>query len=167
MDDDSVSDDFEPTLFAEDYMGGATKISRTKVEPVDDDTVAIDDTAADESSDSEEPYNDEISSQNIERIVIADNNKMTSDLMNLFEMTEYVSIRATQIAKHNNCMVDITGLSDPILMAKRELMARKSPLMLERERSTINSAGVHEVYVEYWNPNEMIFSQHYDEATII
>jgi DNA-directed RNA polymerase I, II, and III subunit RPABC2 len=102
----------------------------------------------------------------IKEIVVVDTeNRQTSDVMSKFEMTECVSIRAVQIARFNNCMVDITGLTDPVLMAKRELMMRKVPLTLRRYvGETENSKGEFESYYEYWNPNEMIFSTSYNDV---
>ncbi len=86
--------------------------------------------------------------------------------MTQFEMVEHVGKRAAQIARFNNCMVDITGLDDPIMMAKRELMMGKSPLILRRkvgyERDKVTGLYV-EAY-EYWDVNKMKFAIEWPEV---
>jgi len=102
---------------------------------------------------------------NKEIIVVKPENRQTSTVMNHFEMTDSVSTRAAQIANHNNCMVDIAGLDDPIKMAKRELMMRMSPLTLRRHVGDIkNAEGVIDQYYEFFSPNEMIFSTTYPDV---
>ncbi len=91
--------------------------------------------------------------------------RRTSSTMSKFEMTEYVSIRATQIAKHNDCMVNVADLDDPIIMAKRELMARECPLVLRRYVGELSNArGEMEEYYELWRPAEMVFATVYPDA---
>lgn len=100
-----------------------------------------------------------------EIIVVKPEDRRTSGVMNKFEMTEYVNIRATQIAQHNNCMVDITGLSDPVLMAKRELMEGECPLTLRRHLNNKNEkSGEINSYYEYWDPADMQLAVSYPEA---
>ncbi|QYB17505.1 putative DNA-directed RNA polymerases I, II and III [Pacmanvirus S19] len=108
----------------------------------------------------------EVSSFNKEIIVVKPENRLTSHVMSKFEQTELVSIRAVQISQFNNCLVDITGLDDPILMAKRELMMRKCPLIIRRKVGELKNpkTGKLEEYYEYWSPNEMQFSVEYLDA---
>jgi hypothetical protein len=129
----------------------------------------MEDYTSDEAPQSEEEEFDEIEEYNShntslirEIIIIKPENRRTSNIMNLFEMTEYVSIRAVQIAKYNNCMVDTTGLSDTVLMAKRELMMRRCPLTLRRCVGTYGE----KTYFEHWDPAEMTFSTSYPEAIL-
>jgi DNA-directed RNA polymerase subunit K/omega len=107
-----------------------------------------------------------VSDYNKEIIVIKPENRRTSHILSKFEMTEIVSIRATQIGQHNNCLVDITGLDDPIKMAKRELMARKSPLIVRRHVGDLlnKEKGIVESFYEFWSPNEMQFSVTYPDV---
>jgi DNA-directed RNA polymerase subunit K/omega len=106
-----------------------------------------------------------ISIYNQEVIIVRPEERITTNVMSKFEMTENVSIRAHMIAEHNDCMVDITGLDNSTDMAKRELMMRMSPLTIRRTVSVIPdpSAGVGRVkiYVEDWSPNEMVFAVAY------
>jgi hypothetical protein len=106
----------------------------------------------------------DISPQNEIVYVLPVSEYQTSNIMSLYEMTDYVSQRGAQIAKFNNCMVDISGLRDPCLMAKRELMLRRSPLMLDRKVGHGYIKGVEYEFHEYWNPNEMEFRVSYPEA---
>lgn len=101
-----------------------------------------------------------------EIIVVKPENRRTSNIMSKYEMTEYISIRATQISQHNNCMVDTTGLDDPVAMAKRELMMRKTPLVIRRHVGDIKNlaTGELESYYEFWHPAEMAFATTYPDV---
>lgn len=102
---------------------------------------------------------------NREIIVVAPEHRRTSNVLSLFEMTEIVSIRSTQIAHHSTTMLDdIAGLTDPIAIAKRELMMRRCPLVLRRRVGQKTVAGETQDYYEYWNPNEMQFAKAYEPA---
>lgn len=95
-------------------------------------------------------------------IIVAPENRRTSNIMSVYEMTENVSIRATLIEKYADCFVDVSDLDEPIAMARRELMMRMSPLKLERcVGSRTKEDGSVVVYYEVWNPNEMQFSMHF------
>ena len=104
-----------------------------------------------------------VSKYNKEIIVVKPENRITGHVLTLYNMTEIISIRSTQIAQHNNCMVDITGLTDPIKMAKRELMMRKCPLILRRVIGDIKDpkTGEPQTYVEFWDVNTMQFATEY------
>ncbi len=139
------------------------------------DTLVGRDASAEESEDSQagELADDEafsfhdirsISNHVKEIIIVRPENRMTSNVMSKYEMTEYCSIRAEQIAEYNNCMADITGLSDPVLMAKRELMQRRCPLMLRRAVGSRMIRGELVAHYEDWNPAEMTFAVAYPEA---
>ena len=95
-------------------------------------------------------------------VVVAPEKMRTPSTMSLFEMTEHGSIRGAEISRWNNCMVDTTGLDDPVDMAKRELMMRRSPLELRRHVGDLVVDGKVESYYEIWSPNDMIFSTHFN-----
>lgn len=131
----------------------------------DPSTVESSDDSVDEYDFVEETMADSASKFNRVVNIVRPELRRTSSTMSKFEMTEYVSIRATQIAKHNDCMVKVDDLDDPILMAKRELMARECPLVLRRhvgERR--NPRGEIEEYYELWRPAEMVFAVVYPDA---
>ena len=140
--------------YESDYEGGA------KDEPVAD---VVD--VPDEESDNEEIIEEEVdiksvSNHNETIIVVKPEDRCTSNILSKYEMTEIISIRATDIAQNSNCMVDIAGLDDPIKMAKRELMMRMCPLTLRRY---IGERNAGEKIYEFWNPNEMQFATTYRE----
>jgi len=92
-----------------------------------------------------------VSKYNKEIVIVQQQNQRTSHILSHYETTELIGIRGTQISLYNNCLVDITGLTDPVDMARREFMMRMCPLKLNRtvgERDGIE-------YVEVWSPNEM------------
>jgi len=105
-----------------------------------------------------------VSNFNKEIIVVKPENRRTSHILSKFEMTEIISIRATQISQHSNCMVDITGLDDPIKMAQAELMSRRCPLILRRHVGDLKVRGEIQSYYEYFSPNEMQFSVSYNDV---
>ena len=122
--------------------------------------VSDNDNESDAESDNEEETLGEQPKYSREVIIVKPENRKTSQILSLFERTEIISIRAAQIERHNNCMVDITGLNDPTIMAEKELNMRKCPLTLERivgERYN-SDKNIMEEYQEYWDPNEMEFS---------
>lgn len=107
--------------------------------------------------------NDENEFHNRVITVVKPDERRTSNIMSRFEMTAHTSIRATQIATYDNCMIDHTGLDDPIRMAEIELMLRKSPLTLRRPVGEIRKYnGEIEYFYEFWDPNTMGFSIAFD-----
>lgn len=109
-----------------------------------------------------------VSKYNKELIVVKPENMITSNVLTSYNMTEIVSIRATQIAKFNNCLVDVSDLTDPIKMAKRELMMRKCPLTLRRIVGEIKDPKTGELqsYVEFWDVNTMQFAVEYTDVWV-
>jgi len=93
-----------------------------------------------------------------EYIVVSPDKRVSSQRMSLFEFTDIISTRATQIEKFADCLVDITGLTSPIDMAKKELFERKSPIIIRRKMGRKKCADglTREIY-EYWRANEMEF----------
>lgn len=141
----------------------ASEYYESDVEELEDDDAPPADPDFEEEDDSLDLK--KVSNYNKEIIVVHPDNRRTSHILSKYEMTEIVSIRATQISQHNNCMVDITGLDDPIKMAKRELMMRKSPLVLRRivgDRRDEN--GEIRTYCEFWSPSEMQFATTYHDV---
>jgi len=93
-------------------------------------------------------------------IYIAPSNEwITSDLLSEYEMTELVSIRASQIERDaSTVMCDIGNLDDCIKIAQRELMERKCPLLVRRVVGTMVLNGETFIRVEDRDPREMQFS---------
>lgn len=80
-------------------------------------------------------------------IMVNDEDRTTSDVLSKYEIIELISIRATQISKGNRVFTDITGLRDPISMAKKEIYDNQCPLLVKRH--------IGNNMYEVWNPNEM------------
>ena len=100
-----------------------------------------------------------LSKFNQEIIIVSPHLRVTSHKMSGYEQAENVTIRATQIALFNNCFVPTDLMTDPIDMAKKELMMRMSPLRIRRyigERK--DSSGKLAPHYEDWSPNEMQFA---------
>lgn len=102
-----------------------------------------------------------VSDYNKEVYIIPADERMTRNVLSVGEMTAITSIRAAQIQRNNNCLVDITGLTDPRMMARRELMEGKCPLYVRRRVDT--GDGV-EQYFEVWDPNTMAFATVYTDV---
>ncbi len=86
-------------------------------------------------------------------IVIPASERRTSHIINDYEFTEAIGVRASQIERGAPVFTDVTGLKDPIKMARKEFYDRKNPLILER---IIEQRG--NVYrVEHWKVREMTF----------
>lgn len=94
----------------------------------------------------------------VKNIITDPKYKLCSDKLTQFELVELINTRASQIANGEPIFVNTDGLSDAIEMAKKELMMKKSPLIVERRVGyTIDHANKKKIiHVEFWNPNEMI-----------
>lgn len=148
----------------ESVAGGDEDSAETQQAEEDSDAASALDSYSEEVIDEPEEDLKTTSSSSCITIYVRPENRITSNVMSLFEMTEYVSIRALQIERYNNCFVDTTGLDNPIDMAKRELMMRKCPLRINREmiRRVNPTTGCTEIICEEWLPAEMQFAVTYD-----
>jgi hypothetical protein len=106
---------------------------------------------------------DDIPPEHMKTIIVSrDEKRRTSDTLSKYEMTEIVSIRSIQISASNNCTVDTSGLTDPVAMAKKELMMRKCPLICRRHVGDVRIGDEIQSYYEFWDPNSMKFAVTYD-----
>jgi DNA-directed RNA polymerase subunit K/omega len=80
--------------------------------------------------------------------IIKNDEKITSNILTIYEITELIGIRATQIANGAPIFTDIEYISDPIEMAKKEIINNKCPLYVKRY------IGLDKY--ELWDPNTMI-----------
>ena len=79
--------------------------------------------------------------------VVKPENRITSDYMTLYEHSKLIGTRAQHIANGAPIYVDITGLSDPLDIARKELQERKCPLSVVRRISKDK--------IEIWSANEL------------
>ena len=82
------------------------------------------------------------------QFIIKSDDKITSNILTIYEMTELIGIRATQISQGAPVFVDIEYIFDPIEMAKKEIIYNKCPLYIKRY------IGLDRY--ELWDPNIMI-----------
>jgi DNA-directed RNA polymerase subunit K/omega len=177
--DDYLDDRYDDNL--NDYIGGEEEEedeivvpeSETIIKTADPDGIEDEEEQVEEEEEEDLPRVEDkddfevntSTAYNKEVIIIAPDKRKFSNILSKYEMTEIISIRSTQIAHFNNCMVDAPGLSDPILMAKRELMMRKCPLVLSRFAGELpDQNGKKYSYYEYWYPNEMQFAVMYPDV---
>lgn len=153
-----VSSDESDIEYEEDDAG---------IKPIEDDEDAppADPDMIEQEDEDEEIDLKAMSSYNKEIIIVKPEERITSHILSKYEMTEIISIRATEISQYNKCMVAIDGLDDPVKQAKRELMARMCPLILVREvgDKKNHETGEWESFVEHWNPNQMSFAHIYTD----
>lgn len=83
--------------------------------------------------------------------IVPDNERTTSQIMTLEEYTEAVGIRATEIENGTPVFTDVSGMTCPIEMAKKEILDGKSPYKLIREMSAKKGSKT----VEIWKINDM------------
>ncbi len=94
-----------------------------------------------------------------EIIYIDPENRKTRNILSSYELTEIISIRATQIEEHGRAFVPYADLTDAILIARRELQEGKCPLILRRcvGRETTPAGTIRE-FIELWDVNKMVFT---------
>ena len=82
-----------------------------------------------------------------EIVFVTPENRITSEIMTKFEMCAIISERAKQIENGGSVYTDVTGLSDPLEMATKELKDKKCPLDIIRP--------ITEIIHERWHANEL------------
>ena len=88
------------------------------------------------------------------KIIKAIPKHVSSNQITEFEIVECIGIRASQINKGSKVFTNYEGLSDPIDIAKKEFLDRKSPLILRRPVSDNGNI----MYVDEFKVREMTFS---------
>lgn len=92
-------------------------------------------------------YNETIDNDSVVQIIVKEENKLTSESLSKFEIMNLIGVRATQISNGSSVFVDVSDLTDPVEMAKKEILNNKCPLLIKR--------FVGNNKYEIWNPNEM------------
>lgn len=125
-------------------------------EDIDDETYEPDDENGDDEEN--ESYNHTYIEDNINlnenenndmkyEVIVKSENRITSNILSIYEFIELISVRSSQITNGSYVFTDINGLSDPIEMAKKELLDNKCPLYVKRY------IGLNKY--ELWSPNVM------------
>lgn len=79
-------------------------------------------------------------------IVVPADHRKTSEMLTEYEYTEVISHRAKQIENNSPVYIDIGNETDPVIMAEKEIKARKCPLAIRRELNGL--------VCEIWDVNE-------------
>lgn len=82
------------------------------------------------------------------QFIINSEDCITSNILTIYEITELVGIRATQISQGSPVFTDIKNITDPIKMAEKEIIDNKCPLYIKRY------IGLDKY--ELWDPNIMV-----------
>ena len=84
--------------------------------------------------------------------LVAPDERRTSNWLQRPEAAYIIAMRARQIADGSTCFVDGDGLHDPVALAFKELLARRTPFALRR---VVGSGPGGELIVEEWPVREM------------
>ena len=90
-----------------------------------------------------------------EIIIVDPEKRKTSNIMTNYELTEAITIRASQLQKRFIPLTNVEGLTDAKDMAIKELKDGKSPLFLRRKVGEVTKNGKTTEYYEYWDVNVM------------
>jgi len=154
LDEDVVEEEFDD--YEEDL--------EAELEVEDEEADILDDSSIVEDSETEPPEHDERSFKKIIKLyaedinhriiqVRQDSKRETSEIIQVPEMVEAVGIRASQIENGAPIFTDVSGLTDPISMARKEFLDRQNPLILERKIREFSTR----IIVEHWKVREMKF----------
>jgi DNA-directed RNA polymerase subunit K/omega len=135
----------------------------------EDDVVepAIDDDEKSEEIDSKKYINEIVLNDKNHQIIeiVPDDERITSDIIQLPEITAATGTRAAQIERGAPVFVEIGTMSNPIVIARVEFAKRKSPFILMRViEHRVNSVGQSVLVVEHWKVREMIFPENINQT---
>jgi hypothetical protein len=85
--------------------------------------------------------------------IVPNDKRISSNYIQRPEMTEAIGTRVSQIEQGSPVFTDVSGYTDPILMAKKEFVDRRNPLILERAMYDTPTESI----VEHWLVREMTF----------
>jgi len=94
------------------------------------------------------PYNSNDIQLTNEILIITGNDRVTSEIMTIYEYTELISNRASHIINGGKLYTNVDNLQDAISMAEKELHDNKCPLSILRQVSKIE--------YELWDANELV-----------
>lgn len=80
---------------------------------------------------------------------VAEKDRKTTKFMTKFEKARVLGTRALQISMNAPVMVELQGETDPLEIARKELTARKIPMIIRRY--------LPDKSYEDWHVNELIF----------
>ena len=164
LDDDF--DDFDPLAEESDADEGAAPPGAGNAEDESDDDGEGDDDAKAEDDSAplapprkrprrrDAPRQTEQAADTRRVLVVASEDRLSSNMMTLAETTRAIAVRAKQISTHPYAYTDVGDLSDATSIARKELFDRRSPLVLRRPMGR-TPAG--ETIIELWCVREMTY----------
>jgi hypothetical protein len=145
-----MDDDFEDNL------------SSDEVEDIEENSEELDDDD-DDNDDNHEFVNPMLEKNKVKKHpykiirVVPDDQRITSEIIQLPEMVEAIGIRCSEIENGSPIFTDYDGLTDAIEISKKEFYDRKSPLILQRHIGQTELNGVITKLVEEWRVREMSY----------
>jgi len=89
----------------------------------------------------------------VDIIVVAPDERITSDHLQLPEIARLISIRAAHIDSFGAGSLDVKGLTSSEAIARLEITDRIMPLLVRREIGVAENGST---MVELWDPNTMV-----------
>jgi DNA-directed RNA polymerase subunit K/omega len=80
--------------------------------------------------------------------IVNSEERITSNIITIYEITELIGVRSTQISQGSPIFTEVKNITNPIEMAKKEILDNKCPLYIKRH------IGLDKY--ELWDPNTMI-----------
>ena len=95
----------------------------------------------------------------LKKIIIDDADRITSNFITKYEITRAITYRITQIERGSKYFTDIGNINNAAQIAKKEIIDRKSPIIIEREINFDKQNNIS--YCERWKINEMAYPDNY------
>lgn len=136
VDDDSSEDDETYDYQSDDLDGDLSDNEETNNQNYIEDNINFN-------------QNENVSNKNDSKheIIVKPENRITSNIISMYEYIELISIRATQISNGSFIFTSVKGINDPLEMAKKEVLDNRCPLYIKRH------IGMNKY--ELWSPNVM------------
>jgi len=80
--------------------------------------------------------------------IVNSEERITSNIITIYEITELIGVRSTQISQGSPIFTEVKNITNPIEMAKKEILDNKCPLYIKR------NIGLDKY--ELWDPNTMV-----------
>ena len=95
----------------------------------------------------------------LKKVIIDDADRITSNFITKYEITRTITYRITQIERGSKYFTDIGNINNAAQIAKKEIIDRKSPMIIEREINFDEKNNIS--YCERWKVNEMAYPDNY------
>ena len=93
------------------------------------------------------------------KYIINDADRTTSNRVTKYELTRAITYRITQIERGSKYFINTGNLNTATDIAKKEVMERKSPIIIERVIDLDKKLNI--VYCERWKLNNMAYPENF------